>query len=183
MGKKNKNRMNKIEQSEGRFLIDNILKKGLAQSHKEYLGMDIPANYFSKSKNNILKILPMEKQKKRTLFKLKPMFTYPIAATIVLLIGFTFWLKNNSRDIVQKTSYVEEMNTTHLNSDEFLVSSLLIDDVDVDEFVDDYIVNNIIVEAELSEQQLEDVLINSLFIEDSLIDTYVDESLIENVVL
>ncbi len=183
MGKKNKNRMNKIEQSKDRFLKDNILKKDLAQAHKEYLGMDIPANYFSESKNNILKKLPMENQQKRTVFRLKPMFTYPIAATIVLLLGFTFWLQNKPSDIVQESSYVEEMITSHLNSDEFLVFSLLIDDGDMDEFVDDYILNNIVVEAEMSEQQLENILINSLLIEDSLVDSYIVKSLVDNIVL
>ncbi len=49
--------------------------------------------------------------------------------------------------------------------------------------MDEFILNEIVVEAELSEQQLENIFINSLFVEDSLINSYIDKNLIENVVL
>ncbi|MDE3742096.1 hypothetical protein [Maribacter polysaccharolyticus] len=183
MAKKNKKSKNPIGQYRKGFLNDDIDKKGLAQEHKEYLGMDIPDNYFSISKNDILKSIPMEKEQKRTVFGLRPMIAYPIAASIVLLIGFMIWLQNDPSTIEPQTVNVEQMNSMDLYSDDFLVSSLLIDDADMDGFMDDYILNEIIVEAELSEQQLENIFINSLFVEDSMINGYIDKSLIENVVL
>lgn len=183
MAKKNKNSKNPIGQSGKGFLSDDIDKKGLAQAHKEYLGMDVPDNYFQRSKNNILKSLPMENEQKRTVFGLKPMIAYPIAASIVILIGFTIWLQNDPTTIEQQNANVEQINSMDLNSDDFLVSSLLVDDGDMDGFMDDYILNEIIVDAELSEQQLENIFINSLFVEDSMINGYIDKSLIENVVL
>ena len=183
MNKKNKNNKNQLEQSGTHFLNDESQKKGLAQEHKEYLGMDVPDDYFSKSKKNILKSLPMKNEQKRTVFGLKPLIAYPLAASIVLLIGITIWLQNDPTDIEPKITNVKQMNSTDFNSDDFLVSSLLIDDADMDEFINEFILNEIIVEAELSEQQLENIFINSLFVEDSLIDNYIDKNLIERVVL
>ncbi|MBD1260380.1 hypothetical protein HZY62_07260 [Maribacter polysiphoniae] len=183
MAKKNKNSKNHIGQDGNGFLKDNFDKKELAQKHKEYLGMDVPDNYFSISNNNILKSLPMEKEQKRTVFGLKPMIAYPIAASIVLLIGFTIWLQNDPTTIEQQNANVEQINSMDVYSDDFLVSSLLVEDADMDEFIDEIILNEIIVDAELSEQQLENIFINSLLIEDSLINSYIDKSLIENVVL
>ncbi len=183
MNNKNKNNKNQIEQSGNHFLKDDTHKKELAQEHKDYLGMDIPDNYFSKSKNDILKRLPMENEKKRTVFGLKPFIAYPIAASIVLLIGITMWMQNDTTKINPKITNIETINSFDIDSDDFLVSSLLIDDDKMDAFMDDFIMNEILVEAELSEQQLDNLFINSLFVEDSLINGYIDKNLIENIVL
>ncbi|WP_282053378.1 hypothetical protein [Maribacter luteus] len=183
MAKKNKNNKNPIGQFGKGFLNDDIDKKELAQEHKEYLGLDVPDNYFSKSKDNILKNLPMEKEQKRTVFGLRPMIAYPIAASIIILIGFTIWLQNDPSTIEQQKTNVEQIISMDLNSDDVLVTSLLVEDADMDEFIDEIILNEIIVDAELSEQQLENIFINSLFVEDSMINGYIDQSLIENVVL
>ena len=157
--------------------------KDLTKLHKEKLGMDIPEDFFSKSKADILEAIPKIEDKKQTVFWLKPIIAYPIAASIVLLIGITIWMQNDTTDINPKITNVNEINLTYFDSDDFLVSSLLIEDENMDAFMDDFIVNEILVEAELSEQQLENIFINSLFVEDSLINSYIDKSLIENVVL
>jgi len=183
MAKKNKNNKNSIGQFGKGFLNDDIDKKELAQEHKEYLGLDVPDNYFSKSKDNILKSLPMEKEQKRTVFGLRPMIAYPIAASIIILIGFTIWLQNDPSTIEQQKANIEQISSMDLISDDVLVTSLLVEDADMDEFIDEIILNEIIVDAELSEQQLENIFINSLFVEDSMINGYIDQSLIENVVL
>ena len=183
MNNKNKNIKNQIEQTGNHFLKDDIHKKELAQEHKDYLGMDVPDDYFSKSKNIILNSLPMENEQKRTVFGLKPIIAYPIAASIVLLIGITFWMQNDTTTVEQKITNIEKLNSMDYNSDDFLVTSLLVEDDEIDQFMDDFIMDEIIVDAELSEQQLENIFINSLFVEDSLINSYIDKSLIENVVL
>lgn len=158
-------------------------KENLTKLHKERLGMDIPEDFFSKSKADILGALPKNEVPKRTVFGLKPFIAYPIAASIVLLIGFTIWMQNDKTTINPTITNVETINSFDVASDDFLVSSLLIDDDKMDAFMDDFIVNEILVEAELSEQQLDNLFINSIFIEDSLINSYLDKSLIENIVL
>ncbi len=185
MGKSKKD--NKIinEQSGNHFLKEDSLKKDLAQEHKEFLGLDVPENYFSKSKENILKSLQMEDKQKQTVFGLRPFIAYPIAASILLLVAFTFWLQNNSNENNLQVTDVDAIETVNDigATDDFLVSSLLIDDSKLDQYIDDYILNEIVVEAEISEQQLENIFINSLFVEDSLINSYIDNNLIENVIL
>ena len=185
MEERNKNNKNKLEQSGNRFLKDDNHKKGLSQEHKVYLGMDVPNSYFANSKDKILKHLEMEKEQKRTVFGLKPFIAYPIAASILLLVAITFWLQNSNTQNNLKITDVDVVETLNefSSSDGFLVSSLLVDDTDMDEFMDDFILNEIIVEAERSEQQLENIFINSLFVEDSLINSYINESLIENILL
>ena len=74
------------------------------------------------------------------------------------------------------------MNSDLLDGD-FLISSLMVPDREIDNYLDHYLINKVVIEAELSEQQLENIFINSLFVEDSLIDDYLNNNLIENIVI
>ncbi len=157
--------------------------KDLTKLHKEKLGMDIPEDFFSKSKADILEAIPKIEDKKQTVFWLKPIIAYPIAASIALLIGITMWMQYDTTKISKEITNVKAINSFDVNSNDFLLSSLFIDDDKMDEFMDNFIMNEILVEAELSEQQLDNLFINSLFVEDSLINGYIDKNLIENIVL
>ena len=185
MNEFNKNKKHQSAQSGNHFLRKDNLKKSLAQEHKEYLGMDVPEGYFTKSKHTILKSVQPKKAQKRTVFGLKPIIAYRIAASILLLVALTFWWQttNNENNLEMIDVEVVVSPNELGNADDFLVTSLLIDDADIDQFVNEFITEEIIVEAELSEQRLENLFINSLLIEDSLIHGYIDENLIENIVL
>ena len=76
--------------------------KDLTKLHKEKLGMDIPEDFFAKSKADILDSIPKIEEPKQTVFWLKPIIAYPIAASIVFLLGLTFWLQNDTTTIEQK---------------------------------------------------------------------------------
>ena len=160
-------------------------KKNISKLHKEKLGMDIPEDFFAKSKESILNKVIKQEKTKQTVFWLRPMIAYPMAASIILAITITFWMqKDNTKNIDQITNTEDvKLLNTNLNDGDFLVSSLMISDSEMDTYLDSYIVNNVIIEAELSEQQLENIFINSVLIEDSLINNYLDKSLIENIVL
>ena len=164
----------------------NLHKANISRLHKDKLGMEVPEDYFAKSKTSILnKVIESEKPK-QTLFWLKPMLAYPIAASIILAIALTFWMQNNgdteNTDQITNTEVLELLNSDILDSD-FLISSLMVSDNEMDKYLDGYILNNVVIEAELSEQQLENIFINSVLIEDSLIINYIDKNLIENIVL
>ena len=163
----------------------NHQKENITKLHKEKLGMDIPEDFFSKSKEDILnKVIKLEEPKQKV-FWLKPIFAYPIAASIILGITLTFWLQNNNPTVKNDITNIEEVtefNSEFLESD-FLVTSLIIPEGQIQDYLDQYIVSTIIIKAELSEQELENIFINSLFIEDSLLDNYVNESLIENLII
>lgn len=157
--------------SKEEFLKDKIGSS--SNHHKEYLGMEIPENYFRDSKKSILDLISKEEKTKTTpVFYLRRSFQ--VAASITLLIALTIWFQftdtGNSDDL-------------YIASDDVLIESLFIEDADMNQFVNDIVVSEIMVEAEKSEQELENIFINSLFVEDSLIDSYTKENLIDHIIL
>ena len=164
----------------------NLNKDNISSFHKDKLGMDIPEDYFAKSKKNILsKVILKPEAPKQTVFWLKPVVYYPIAASIVLAMALTFWMKNDITKNDNQITNTEEkqiLNSEFLDSD-FLITSLMVSDSQMNTYLDSYIINNVVMEAEKDEQQLENLFINSVLIEDSLINSYLDKSLIENIVL
>jgi len=163
----------------------NQQNENITNRHKDELGMDIPENFFSKSKEDILNKVITNETPKQKVFWLKPLIAYPIAASIVLAIALTFWTQTNNENSTNDITNIEEapqFNPDLLEGD-FLVTSLIIPEGQIEDYLDHYIANNIILEAELSEQQLENIFINSLFVEDSLLNNYINESLIENLII
>jgi len=150
--------------------------------HKEYLGMEIPEDYFNNSKANILDLVSKEKtyryQTERSGEEETPVFylrrSFQVAASITLLISIAVWTL---------FSNPSEGTMPEIASDDILIESLFVEDIDMNQFISDVVVEEIMVEAEKSEQNLENMFINSLFVEDSLIDSYTKKSLIDNVIL
>jgi hypothetical protein len=163
----------------------NQQKANITKRHKDELGMDIPENFFSKSKEDILNKVITNETPKQKVFWLKPLIAYPIAASIVLAITLTFWTLRNNENITNDITNIEEVPqfSSDLLEDDFLVTSLIIPEGQIEDYLDHYIANNIILEAELSEQELENIFINSLFVEDSLLNNYINESFIENLII
>ena len=166
-------------------LNKNNNKGNLANLHKDKLGLEIPEGFFSKSKLDILDAIPKEEERKQTIFWLKPRFAYPIAASIILLISITFLWQNNTPETNLEITDIEKIEAFNIDfpSDEFLVSSLFVEDSKMDQFIDAFLMKEIIVETDISEQRLENIFINSLFIDDSLIDNYTQNSILENMIL
>ncbi|NCO62307.1 MAG: hypothetical protein GW839_01600 [Flavobacteriales bacterium] len=160
-------------------------KEDLSRLHKDKLGMDIPEDFFAKSKENILNKVIEPETPKQTVFWLRPIIAYPIAASIILAIAITFWMKNNPSEIKNQMSNTEAIKliSPDLLESDFLIASLMVSDSEMNDYLDRYLIKNVVIEAELSEQQLENIFINSVLIEDSLINHYLDKSLIENIVL
>ena len=161
--------------------MENKAHKNITKLHKEKLGLDIPEDFFNTSKDSILNAVAENKQ--RTVFTLRPIISYAVAASIILLLGIGYWLQNNTSQINPDINNTEEFSSLIMDAEDFLVSSLMIDDKDINTYMDAFILNEIIVEAELEEQALENIFINSIFIEDSIINIFIEDSLIENVVL
>lgn len=160
--------------AKGTFLDRNFTQGNIAEHHKNLLGADIPEGYFKSSKQHILDLVKEEAPKKQKLILLQPRFRYAIAASVVVLLSLTIWLQ-----------YLGGLDTTEFNelSDDALINSLFVDDTEIDAFTNDVLVSEVMVKAEISEQNIENVFMNSLFVEDSLIDDYMGKSLLENVIL
>jgi hypothetical protein len=162
-----------------------IHKEDISRLHKDRLGMDVPEGFFKKSKEDILNAVIQEEQPRQQVFWLRPLIAYPMAAALVIALAITIFINNNKSDLNNKitdTDDIEFLNGDFSNKD-FLVSSLMVSDSEMHDFLDRYIMDEIIVEVDRQEQEIDDLMINSLFVEDSLIDNFIDENLFENVVL
>lgn len=172
-------------------------EQDMDQIHRDYLGLEIPKDYFEASKKRILDSVSSKEQtdqKQKQLNQknhsgrilgLNRALAYPLAASILLLIAIAIGVQRDSgvQSPVEDQKTVVSIGLENDSDDDFLVRSLLVDDAEIDQFTTEYLVEQVLVEAELSEQQMENIFINSLFIDDSLVDDYLEESLLEQVVL
>jgi hypothetical protein len=172
---------------------DSFLKKGEEQSrtklHKEYLGADIPKDYFAKSKLSIMDAIAnledeevLITKKETKVVRLNSRIIYGVAASLVFLLSLTVWLQNSkpvSNSLDSDFKGIELFSS----AEDVLINSLFVEDSEMELYANNVLVNEVLIKAELSEQKLEEVLINSLFVEDSLIDNYTSKSLIENLIL
>ena len=160
----------KSSEKNNSFLKGKSKADSFSQHHQKELGLDIPDNYFTTSKNAILDLV-MEKKQETPVFYLRRSFQ--VAASIAALIFLTIIFQFNSNDDSE----------IFVASDDVLIESLFVEDNSVNDFLDDVLVSDVVIEAEKSEQELENVLINSLFVEDTLVEDYTKKSLLDNVVL
>jgi hypothetical protein len=167
-----KNKNLNSEKLEENFLKENG-QVSASTHHKEYLGMDVPKDYFKNSKAAILELIT-EKEVK----KIVPVFylrrSFQVAASLVVLVGLSIVLRLSNSDTI---------NDISIASNDLLIESLFIEETDMNQFANDIVVNEIIIKAEVYEQKLENIFINSLFIEDSLIDSYTNNNLLDNMIL
>lgn len=174
----------KEESTDNTFLKEKI--SDVTQHHKEYLGTDIPEDYFTKSKLSILDKIKEETiidetpiaNKKQKVFWLQPQFRYIAAASVVFILSLTIWLQNTNNNGVEESG-VELLSF----NDDVLISSLLVDDSEMDVFADNTLINEIVIKAELSEQKMDNLILDTMIVEDSLLDNYMDDKFIETIIL
>ena len=138
-----------------------------SEHHKQYLGMDVPEGYFKSSKQSILDLVKEEK-KETPVFYLRRSFQ--VAASITLLVVLTAWFQFSSSDSLE------------IASNDILIESLFIEDDNMNDFVEEILVSEVVEEAG-KEKEMENVLMNSLFVEDSLLDNYTQDALLDNIIL
>lgn len=156
-----------------------------SKHHKDFLGTDIPKDYFVKSKLSILEKIKeeikveVEQPKKQLVFYMRPQFKYFAAAALVFILSLTVWLQNLNNQ--------NDFNTFNLEfyvlEDDILVESLLVDEAELNAFAEATLFTEVLVKAEVKEQRIDDLILNSLILDDSLLDNYIDFELIETVVL
>ena len=177
----------KEHNNENHFLKEGV-QNDISKHHTDYLGTDIPKDYFSKSKRSILDKIKEEvkeepklggQPKKQKVFYMQPQFKYIAAASLIFMLSLTIWLQNSNNQ--------DDLNTNNIESlafqDDVLLESLLIADEDVDAFAEATLFNEVLVKAELKEQKIDNLILDSLILEDSLLDDYMDEKLIETIIL
>ena len=156
-----------------------ILNKNLTENHEDYLGMKLPEDFFEQSKDNILQSISNTNmtgfQKK---IRIRRKFLLGTAAAVLLLIitGVLFLILNNS--LLSPKSFSEE--STYYEDDNIAFHSIFMEEGEIDDFINEYFSEDIILEAEVSS---DNIIINSLLIDENEIDTYIDEYLIKELIL
>lgn len=149
--------------------------------HKEMLGMDIPKDYFSKSKTEILKAVAETPEKEPKVIRMNPFMRYAVAASVIALISLGVFFTYNNNNPKPIPSTVTNIDFSTIQENDILINSLLVEDGDMDEFLDAYVVNEIVIKAEESKKAFDDILIESLFIQDSSLDDYINNQIIDNI--
>lgn len=123
------------------------LEEKLQKMHNEDLGLGMPEDYFSKSKSEILAKVGIE-DKSRVLPLYRNKMFWAAAAAIAVLFVLTVF---RTRTIPQidgipaiVSDTIEQLNNGLANEDfyqgenDILISSLFVEDTELDEFVDNY---------------------------------------------
>ena len=139
---------------------ENLEVKKLHKIHTEELGIDVPEGYFSISKNDILdKTVNQKPIGVVSIFRKK--IVWMVAASILLLVSISVFTPNNNLSLKRIPEIVSDSviklkndklnfeNITSIEND-ILITSLFVDDDEVEELVDNYIIEELIYDEVLS---------------------------------
>ncbi|MGB5500671.1 MAG: hypothetical protein WBM77_17195 [Maribacter sp.] len=131
------------------------LEEKVQKMHTEDLGLGMPEDYFSKSKSEILAKVGIE-DKSRVLPLYRNKIFWAAAAAIAVLIVLTVFKTNTVPQIDETPTIVsdtiEQLNEGLADEDfyqgesDILISSLFVEDTELDEFVDNYMLEEAIVD-------------------------------------
>lgn len=141
----------------------------LTRIHKEDLGLTIPEDYFSQSKNEILNKVVNKKQPRLILFYNKKVM-WTMAAAIALFFGLKIYNEYSYSKINQIPMAVSDT----IDRLETGNSPLMLSDTNPELKEDHLNTKNIMIKES-------DVLVKSLFVEDSEIDEYVVNYMLEDI--
>jgi hypothetical protein len=117
------------------FNIRNTFDVNTEKKHKSDLGLNIPEGYFSKSKQAVLDKTVFEK-KSKVIPLCKNMYAWSAVAVVALLFILTV--------------YRPLMNTNEID-DDILIASLVIEDSDVDQLLENYVNEELLTDDFFSE--------------------------------
>lgn len=148
------NHINSKSETGGQTIFDSKMQK----MHSDELGLKVPKDYFSTSKMEILEKVSNQKKNKFGVFSRKRII-WSVAATIAIFIALTVFKPDTlpSMDkipaIVSDT--IDQLKTNGLAQEELegndiLISSLFIPDNEIDEFVDNYVLEELVYEEVLA---------------------------------
>ena len=127
------------------------------EMHSKELGLSTPKDYFSKSKIDILEKVSNEKGKRLHIFS-SGKIVWSIAATIAIFFALTVFKPNlfpsidkiptivsDSIDLLKNNGLAQEEPVEN----EMLITSLFVSDNEIDEFVDNYVLEELVYEEVL----------------------------------
>ncbi|MGB5244730.1 MAG: hypothetical protein WBN28_10960 [Lutimonas sp.] len=134
----------------------------LDKIHAKDLGLDVPEDYFSTSKNDILEKLKSEKETKG-MPKIYHKFIWLAAAGIALVMALSVFkpYAPSGFDPVEQTEIVST-DADQLMEEDMLVASLFVDESQIDSYVDQYIVEESIIDEFIEVYFFEDIMNDTL---------------------
>lgn len=126
--------------------------------HSEELGLHTPKDYFSKSKIDILEKVSNKRGVRLTIFS-RERIVWSAAATIALIIALTVFKPNSLPSIDEIPAIVSDsidnlknngLAQVELVENDILITSLFVSDNEIDEFVDNYVIEELVYEEVLS---------------------------------
>lgn len=149
----------------------NLKDNHIDKKHKEDLGFEIPEDYFLKSKNEILaKVSSKNESKIKTLFKSK--IIWFAAASIALIFAFSVFNNQNKLDISKIPTVVSDtvnsnnslkVETAYIFEDDLLITSLFINDMNVESYIANSFIDEIVLEEHLDDYILDHLMDDELF--------------------
>ncbi len=150
---------------------NDLFDKKAGKKHAQDLGLEIPDDYFSKSKSKIIALT--EEQKKPKLIKLRKSFIWMAAAGFALIFALTVYKFNTApktdRIITKASDTIEQIQNFYLNNDNFymeedvLLTSLYVNENEIDAYVDNDLFNEIIVDEYIDDYIIENTMDEKLF--------------------
>ena len=131
----------------------NLLKKESHKKHKGDLGLNVPKDYFSKSKKEILENIHSSNRGKLIIFSRRNL-GWSMAAAVALLITFNAIKTSEVPTVDEIDAVVSDTLNQYKNShlaldnidqeqDDILVSSLFVDESDIDDYIDSYVLDEL----------------------------------------
>ena len=145
---------------DSKFETDNQISfdSKMHEIHSEELGFKIPEDYFSKSKSDILEKVSKQKGGRFTIFS-RERIIWSVAATIAIIFALTFF-KPNALPSIDEIPAIVSDTIEHLQNNnlaqgepmenDILITSLFVPDNEIDEFVDNYVLEELVYEEVLS---------------------------------
>lgn len=128
------------------------------EMHSEKLGFQVPEDYFSSSKLEILEKVSNQKEQRFGIFSRKRII-WSVAATIAIILALTVFKPNAFPAIDEIPAIVsdtiDQLKTNGLAQDELeesdiLITSLFVSENEIDEFVDNYVLEELVYEEVLA---------------------------------
>ncbi|MHB1147348.1 MAG: hypothetical protein ACYC01_07090 [Lutibacter sp.] len=153
--------MNKLNNHmDSKFKIDDQISfdSEMHKMHTEELGLNIPENYFSTSKSDILEKVSNQKGTRFTIFS-RERIVWFVAASIAIIIAITVFRPNAVPVMDEIPAIVSDTLDNLKNNDlaqvepeenNILITSLFVSDNEIDEFVDNYVLEELVYDEVLS---------------------------------
>lgn len=146
--------------------------KNIDKKHYEDLGFKVPDEYFLKSKNEILSKVLANKKESKIIKLFKNKMSWYVAASIALIFTLSIYNSQTKLDLLKIPAIVSDTLNSNRSltveegyffEDDFLISSLFINDVNLDSFIANTFIKEIAIEEQLDDFIIDNLMDDELF--------------------